>query len=260
VALERPPFTTASRRRVAVDDVYTAPTRADAEVRDVLLDGRRAVGVRLINGEEVEAATVVVSAGAIHTPALLMRAGVDRPGLGGNLQDHPAARVVVDLPPDERVPDRRRLPFGVVGRKGAIQFVPMDYTDDLATGGVTVALMDAHARGRVVLTDEGRPDVRFEQFADDRDRAALAGGLATVKRMLPTAVVPAVDDLGDVFHAAGTCRMGDPADPEAVVDGRGRVIGYEGLRVADASVMPTLPEANPMLTCLAIGERLAERW
>lgn len=54
------------------------------------------------------------------------------------------------------------------------------------------------------------------------------------------------------FHPAGTCGIG------RVVDPRGRVLGLEGLVVADASVMPTIPRANTNLTTVAIAERLVE--
>jgi choline dehydrogenase-like flavoprotein len=54
------------------------------------------------------------------------------------------------------------------------------------------------------------------------------------------------------FHPAGTCGIGRVVDPE------GRVLGVEGLVVADASVMPTLPRANTNLTTVAVAERLAE--
>ena len=255
VELERPPFTVAGRHRVTVAQAYGATACPDREVDRVLLDGRRTAGVRLTTGDEIEAADVVVSAGALHSPRLLARSGVDRPGLGANLQDHPAVRVVVPLPEDRQVPDRRRVPFGVVGRQGDVQFVPIDYTDDRATGGITVALMRARSRGRV--TGAG---VHFDQLADERDRAALETGISLVERLLPGAEVPAVDDLGDVFHAAGSCRMGDPSDPDAVVDAAGRVLGYDGLRVADASIIPTLPAVNPMLTCALIGERIVDLW
>jgi hypothetical protein len=186
---------------------------------------------------------------------LLARSGIDRPGVGANLQDHPAVRVVVPVGEDDRVPDRRRLPFGVVGRHGDIQFVPMDYTDDRAIGGITVALMRARSRGHV--SDDG---IRFDQLEDERDRVALEAGLGLVERLVPGAQLPSVDDLGDVFHAAGTCRMGDASDPDAVVDTAGRVLGYQALRVADASILPTLPAVNPMLTCVLVGERIVERW
>jgi choline dehydrogenase len=51
--------------------------------------------------------------------------------------------------------------------------------------------------------------------------------------------------------------MGPAGDPGAVVDQYGRVYGLTGLRVADASVMPTVPTANTHLTCVVIGERVA---
>ena len=63
----------------------------------------------------------------------------------------------------------------------------------------------------------------------------------------------------DYVHAVGTCRMGTPGDPAAVVDTDCRVIGYEQLRVCDASVMPDLPKANTHLTTVAIAERLITR-
>ena len=58
------------------------------------------------------------------------------------------------------------------------------------------------------------------------------------------------------YHAAGTCRMG--AGAGTVVDAGLRVHGVAGLRVADASVMPVLPNANPNATVLAIAECAAE--
>ena len=55
------------------------------------------------------------------------------------------------------------------------------------------------------------------------------------------------------FHPVGTCAIG------SVVDGDGRVYGCEGLSVADASVMPTIPRANTNLSTIALAERLSER-
>jgi len=59
------------------------------------------------------------------------------------------------------------------------------------------------------------------------------------------------ETVDDYVHATGTCRMGTPGDPAAVVDTDCRVIGYQRLRVCDASVMPDLPEANTNLTTLS---------
>ncbi len=53
--------------------------------------------------------------------------------------------------------------------------------------------------------------------------------------------------------------MGQPGDQAAVVDTECRVIGYGGLRVCDASVMPDLPKANTHLTTVALAERLVSR-
>lgn len=61
-----------------------------------------------------------------------------------------------------------------------------------------------------------------------------------------------------VHHPVGTCRMGDPADAKTVVDPQLRVKGIEGLRVADASVMPTVIGGNTNAPCVMIGERCAD--
>jgi choline dehydrogenase len=77
---------------------------------------------------------------------------------------------------------------------------------------------------------------------DVRDSAALRGYIRHA--------------VGSYYHPAGTCRMG--TDPGAVVDPQLRVRGVAGLRVADASVMPVIPNAHPNATVLAIAERAAD--
>ncbi len=59
-------------------------------------------------------------------------------------------------------------------------------------------------------------------------------------------------------HISCTCKMGPASDPMAVVDQHGRVHGIEGLRVADASIMPDCIRANTNVTTMMIGERVAE--
>lgn len=60
-----------------------------------------------------------------------------------------------------------------------------------------------------------------------------------------------------VWHAAGSCRIGAPGDPDAVVTPDGRVIGVAGLRIADASVMPSVPSANTNIPTIMIAEKIS---
>jgi 5-(hydroxymethyl)furfural/furfural oxidase len=60
------------------------------------------------------------------------------------------------------------------------------------------------------------------------------------------------------FHPCGTCRMGPSTDPLAVVDSSGRVYDVPGLRVADASIMPSVPRGNTNIPTLMIGEKIAD--
>ena len=60
------------------------------------------------------------------------------------------------------------------------------------------------------------------------------------------------------YHPAGTCKMGRASDPQAVVDPSLRVRGIAGLRIADASIMPTMVSVNIAATCMMIGHRAAQ--
>lgn len=60
------------------------------------------------------------------------------------------------------------------------------------------------------------------------------------------------------WDPVGTCKMGPPGDAEAVVDPHGRVYGVQALRVADASIVPDVPRAGTNLTCILVGERIAD--
>jgi choline dehydrogenase len=94
----------------------------------------------------------------------------------------------------------------------------------------------ANARLREVVTGELHP---AEAASDD----------AALKRELPNRVTT-------VYHPVGTCRMG--SDERAVVDPLLRVRGIEGLRVADAAIMPSITGGNTNAPAMMIGERCAE--
>jgi choline dehydrogenase len=79
------------------------------------------------------------------------------------------------------------------------------------------------------------------QYQSDDDLARLAGDIGTT-----------------IFHPVGTCRMGRPGEPGAVVDPRLRLQGLAGLRIADASVMPTITSGNTNAPTLMVAERAAE--
>ena len=157
----------------------------------------------------------------------------------------------------------------------------------LAGGRLIGAVMRVFSTGRVSLRSDDPtvdPVVDFAMLSDDRDRIRLRDAVHRMLAVLRHDAVRAISDgvlaldrpidaldsdaavdawldahVADYVHAVGTCRMGTRGDPAAVIDTDCRVIGYEGLRVCDASVMPDLPRANTHLTTVAIAERLVAR-
>jgi 5-(hydroxymethyl)furfural/furfural oxidase len=65
------------------------------------------------------------------------------------------------------------------------------------------------------------------------------------------------DNVAGTFHPVGICRMGRVDDPQAVVDVAGRVRGVGGLRVVDASIMPTLPRGNTNIPTMMMAEKIS---
>ena len=296
-------------RRVSTNDAYLEPARqrpnlevrGDVLVDRVLFDGRRATGLRLSTGEDIEGREVIVSAGAIHSPAILLRSGVgvdDGLPVGANLKDHAAtAGFEIALKPAARMPSPDAPVFSSLLRytSGLAEAGPNDMqmiwfsaigptADALAGGRLLGAVMRVFSHGEVRLRSDDPlvdPVVEFRMLADDRDRTRLRD---CVRRMIEVVRRPAVQSVSDsvmalttpidelntdeaidawltatvndYVHAVGTCRMGTPGDPAVVVDPDCRVIGYQQLRVCDASIMPDLPKANTHLTTVAIAERL----
>ncbi len=121
------------------------------------------------------------------------------------------------------------------------------------------------------------PAVKFNFLSDQIDRDCVVAAMRTVRRVLeapalewlepkefgPGKQAQSDDELLDyvtrfaetAYHPVGTCKMGTDSDPMAVVDDRLRVRGIEGLRVADASIMPTLTSGNTNAPSIMIGEK-----
>jgi choline dehydrogenase len=152
-----------------------------------------------------------------------------------------------------------------------------------AYSGFTAAAWQCHpaSRGRIAIRSADpleQPTIEPRYFSEDLDRRTIVAGLKILREIYrqpafrdlwDTEVLPgaeASDDKGlldfartkggTVFHCVGTCRMG--SDPRSVVDPQLRVRGVEGLRVIDASVMPTVTSANTNAASLMIGEKGSE--
>jgi choline dehydrogenase-like flavoprotein len=285
------PLTRRDGRRVTAAEAYLWPAlrrpnlqlRANTPIDHVAVDGRRALGVVTADGEHIAADRVVLAAGAIRSPWLLLRSGFDTPGIGDGLQDHPSAPMTLALRPGW-AGAADTLVIGAIRQHDGIQFLPMNHLGSAAPGlGVLlVALITptGHA-GTVRVGPDGEPLVDFALLADPDDLDALAAGVDSaigrlrspafdeivetvfvdgfgttldaldgrdaIRRWLPGAV-------GDYVHASSTCRMG------TVVDADGSLVGYDGISVCDASVFPRIPDVNTHLPTTMLAERLCARW
>lgn len=289
----RAPLTRRHGRRVSAADAYLPmvpddgrlAVHGDATVDRVVFERDRAVGVELADGRHVTADRVVLCAGSIHSPAILMRSGVDVPGLGDGLKDHPSAPLTLELRSDH-VTDPSSLAVASLLERASTQVLPMNHLGPAALGyGLLLpALMRVRSTGRVRLRDLDpyvEPEVELGMLSDPADLDGLAAAVATALELLATpsfqAVVAAVyvdahgtpasaldgpeairrwvpDHVGDYVHASCTCRMG------VVVDDHGRVVGRRELFVCDASVLPDLPEVNTHLPVVMLAETLVARW
>ena len=366
-----PAFSNRNDRRVSSASAYLdKATRrrgnltiwAGVHVEGLVMNGYRAEGVHVLRDGErilVRARRVIVTAGAVQSPAMLLRAGIGppaalralgievaiaRPGVGGNLRDHPALTFCQFLPPALRLPlSRRRASFVALRYSSGLE--DCDRSDMYVTAaaragwhrlGARLGLYflwcnRPHSAGRVSLVspDPGRyPSVELNLLDDPRDLERMMAGVRMLAGLVVNPVLNAAADdffpasfsprikrlsafnrangiaasilgalldvparlrhlvvkqfllngiafgevladehaLADfvrrsvfgVWHPTGTCRMGDPSDPDAVVDPGGKVIGSENLYVADASVMPRLPTANTNIPTIMIAEKISD--
>jgi choline dehydrogenase len=145
-----------------------------------------------------------------------------------------------------------------------------------------VSVMRPYSRGEVALRSRdarAAPLIDPKFFDDERDFDLLLRGTQMQQRIFesapfdgvrgkmlypvdandPKALAADIRNRADTqYHPAGTCKMGPRSDPLAVVDAQLRVRGIEGLRVADASIMPTLIGGNTNAPTIMIGEKAVQ--
>lgn len=322
------PQTRIGGRRVSSAEAYLEPARArpnlsvrgDTVVTRVLFDGTRATGVELVDGTTIDADEVIVTAGAILSPAILQRSGVGPADLLRSV----GVELVADLPVGQNLGDHFCIPLMAEPRPGAWsvehfslqaayrmstaaqpgsldgQLTMFTYLNVRTTGDGSRGIAGQGATGienvagigcvlnkprsvgtvRISTTDPlVLPDVDPNYLDAAVDREAIREIVRTGWKVITTP--PLADMLGPVigideatvnddtlldavieqkaasgYHFTGTCLMA-PAERGGVVDEEGRVHGLQSLRVVDASVVPTTPAANSMLTTYMVAERIS---
>ena len=271
-------------------------------VRRVLFEGRRVSGLEVERDglvTMIRTRRLMLSAGAIGTPGILLRSGIgarakleklgvevvaDVPAVGARLLDHHGAALfflprpgIVGLdhpliqtlyrfsggqwPNDMQIQPGSLLPLPRI----TIPLVSLmcQVGKPKGHGELVWESKDPHAKPRIashVLEEREDRDKAIAALrrAFEISRSPAMRSLAHLvwpreKTLLSDRMHDAVRTVCDSgYHPCGTVPM------KEAVDSRGRVQGVEGLYVADASIMPTVPSANTNLTCIMIGERFGE--
>jgi choline dehydrogenase-like flavoprotein len=291
------PMNRVERERISAHLAYLEPARArpnlevrgDQHVRRVLFDGDTATGVELADGSVVHSSDVVLAAGVIQDPLLLLRSGVGLPAVGRHLTDHFVVTLKAEVRP-ETVPDDApnlqtilRLTASGSSKEHDLQLTPfgVKHADGRRELGMSVSLQLPDGEGDVTPTGPELGDparIRWPFTALPSNIARLRDGWRTAVAIARESGLLARPDVLDAeaamsdadvdrlvtdehtafYHGVGTCRMGvDGIDH--VVDTDCCVLGTEGLRVCDASVIPTVPRSNTNLLVMAVAERLVQR-
>jgi choline dehydrogenase len=340
-------MTVGDGRRCSAARAYLRPAmrrpnlavRPHALVERIEFAGRRAVAVHYCRGgshHRVAARReVILSAGSIASPQLLMLSGVgpaeqlraqgiavvhDLPGVGENLQDHlefyfqVACREPITLYSSLGPLSRLRIGLRWLLRHDGLgasnhfesgafirsragirypnlqyHFLPMAVSYDGSSLAqehgfqVHIGPMRSQSRGWVRLRSpriEDHPRIFFnymslpEDWQDMRACVQLTRELFAQhafdryrgREIQPGAAVQTDAQIDDfirrkvetAYHPSCSCRMGAPGDPAAVVDPQGRVLGLEGLRVIDSSIMPSITTGNLNAPTIMLAEKMAD--
>ncbi|MBP6986193.1 MAG: GMC family oxidoreductase N-terminal domain-containing protein [Alphaproteobacteria bacterium] len=303
-----------------------------AHVTKLVIEGNKCTGVEYLKDDKKQTVNtnkeVILSAGAIQSPQILMLSGVgpakhlgmyqipvvkDLPGVGENMQDHPIACTVYkakkpvllgDDPEAFKKWDQNRSgPFASSGVEAGLftKINQKDIMSDLQfhfiagnpwTGfkGVMLVcptLVRSHSRGTITLrgTDPlRRPVIKYDYFEKvegeepNHDLQTMIEGVKLARKIMSQDVFKDLVEqellpgpnaktdeqiveflkkvVSNVFHPAGSCKMG--TDEMSVVDPQLKVRGIEGLRVIDASVMPTIINGNTNAPTYAIAAKGAD--
>ncbi len=300
-----------------------------------IADGR-ATGMRLVGGQVIGArAEVILSAGAINSPKILMQSGIgpaqhladhgipviaDRAGVGQNLQDHLelyiqfAATKPVSLAPywslwGKALVGAQWLFFrkglgasnnfeacGFIRSRAGISYpdiqyhflpIAVRYDGKTAAQGhgfqAHVGPMRSKSRGAVSLRSADprkAPRILFNYMSHPEDWDEFRTAIRLTREIFATEpmagfvdheIQPGAEAQSDealdavirdhaesAYHPCGTCRMGRADDPLAVVDPEARVIGVDGLRLADSSVFPQITNGNLNAPSIMVGEKAAD--
>ena len=297
--------------------------RADVTVKRVLFDRSgdrpRATGVEAVSGDEVftvEANEIILSAGAIASPQLLMLSGVgpeaqlkkhgiptvlNSPGVGQNLRDHPLIPLIWNTKPEvalDPLGPRAQLTLRYTAAGSSIENDMIVYFAAVASerperGGrrtepvgiaAALGLNLALGKGELRLNsadyrDQPYLDYNFLEEPEDLRRVrdgirmlvdfeknpSMAELIESRRNLLDSDLESdgtldawIMREVSTGHHVSCTAKMGPADDEMAVVDQFGKVHGVDGLRVADASIMPDCVRANINVTVMAMGERVAD--
>ena len=212
----------------------------------------------------------------------------DVPGVGKNLMDHFITPITYKLSqdaPQESINNQELVIFINVRNKAdkrprgespnimiSVQLSKYEITFNLN-------IMRSKNRGSITL-GSGDIDIKLNYLSEKEDIQLLIHGVKKVREImnqhqlkkwiineeLPGKYVNTDLEILDyvknnyksIHHAAGTCKMGNLSDTQAVVDSELRVRGIKGLRIADASIFPTMIGVDPTITLMMIGERCAD--